>query len=150
MLYDVVIDESCDEKWVGGLWLNEDVDATLRTTLSLISRYVIFGFTTFSSVSQHHNIVIGFMICCIDAFWAMLKRAVPSSLGSVKKGKRNPALWGYCRSFQWRWEIGTQKILTHTAQQLRLLNLFLAACNARNEPKRGPVTNPAGCSWWAK
>ena len=40
----------------------------------------------------------------IDAYWTLLKSAVPNSITSTVGGKPNKSLWMYMRSQQWRWE----------------------------------------------
>ena len=189
----------------------------LRTSLS-ISRYVIFGFTTLPSVSQHyhrfHNIVIGFTTGCHRFHnivigghrWSPCYKKLSKRLGLVLRqcnhskglfniekklatvdpfsgdGRSEPKrYWRIPRSSFACSECGKAKgwqqfessktntqtpskknrpvFRTKTLEGLHSQETmtwfrrsvfaakicFLPCANARSQPKRGPVTNPAGC-----
>ena len=57
----------------------------------------------------------------IDAYWTLLKSAVPNSITSTVGGKPNKSLWMYMRSQQWRWECHDKDLLAFTGQTLAKL-----------------------------
>ena len=57
----------------------------------------------------------------IDGFWKGAKKAIPDSLPSQKKNKRNVSLWKCLRLYQWRWECTGKNIMKHTAETLKNL-----------------------------
>ena len=57
----------------------------------------------------------------IDAYWTLVKSAVPNEIGSNVGGKPNKNLWMYMRSQQWRWECHDKDLLALTGQTLATL-----------------------------
>ena len=57
----------------------------------------------------------------IDAYWTLVKSAVPNEISSNVGGKPNKNLWMYMRSQQWRWECHDKDLLALTGQTLATL-----------------------------
>ena len=64
----------------------------------------------------------------IDAYWTLLKSAVPNSITSTVGGKPNKSLWMYMRSQQWRWECHDKDLLAFTGQTLAKLWVGKKGC----------------------
>ena len=57
----------------------------------------------------------------LDAYWTLMKDAVPKALSSQASGKPNPKLWKYMRVQQWRWEMETAGLMAKTGKTLATL-----------------------------
>ena len=53
--------------------------------------------------------------------WTLMKAGVPNSVASKTKSKRNPMLWKYIKSQQWRWEKTGENLFRVTGQTLARL-----------------------------